>query len=255
MFGNDINFQDYIDVDDDGARYVHTRNLLANADQLHQKQDSGVILETDIPLLDYALSTANRAYGSVGAPTRAPLDPDFLLSLALLGQFLGRMRASLFGGGQLHTWIPPHARANIADFPHLKSRSGYVNMFTYKMAKEGWCPRALSTMQGSFLLEYQYFAVLLPNLQKDRKDHTACTSTQCLASQIEKSTYQTAHTRVDCKCHFSGFDPTDPGRILQDGKLPLVAWKRGKPNLIAGKFDAKYVAISHVWSDGLGNPY
>ncbi|KAF4543409.1 Het domain protein [Lasiodiplodia theobromae] len=255
MFGDDIKFQDYIDVDNDGTRYVHTRNLLENADQLRQKRDSGVILETDTPLLDRALSTANRAYGCVGAHTRAPLDPYFLLSLALLGQFLGRMRASLIGEGQLHTWTPPHARANIAEFPHLKSRSGYVSMLTYKMAKEGWCPRALSTIQGSFLLEYQYFAALLPNLQKDGKDHTGCTSTQCLASQIEKSTYQTAHTRAGCNCHFSGFDPTDLGMILQDGKLPLVAWDHGKPNLIAGQFDAKYVAISHVWSDGLGNPY
>lgn len=263
IFGNIVVFEDYID-EESGTKYVHTRSLQAHADQLIATRDSGRLLETDMAPLDFSLQAAQSAYDFIRKEHEDALDPYFLLSLSLLGQFLGCLRQVLFSSNDfipqtnIFAWEPPYILADIEKFESITSwRNNRANLLEYEMIQEGWCPRVVSLMQGTVGLEYRYFTSMLRNFQRDRRHCELCTRTQCLASQLQKSSYRTVHTSNGCLCSFQGFDSTTVEAIVEAGELPLVAWDRNHHvvNLGSGKFDAPYVAISHVWSDGLGNPH
>lgn len=262
-FGDIVIFEDYID-EEDGTQYVHTRNLLAHADQLVATRASGRLLETDIAPMDCSLQTAYLVYDFIRKEHGDGLDPYFLLSISLLGRFLACLRKFLFRGddiisrGHVLVWQPPFIRVDVEKFGNILSWSDdRANLLEYEMIQEGWCLRAVSLLQGFIGLEYQYFTSMLRNLQKGRRHCGLCTRTQCLASQLQKSTYRTVHTRTDCLCPFRGFDSAAVETMLEEGELPLVAWDRKieMASLAPAKVGVPYVAISHVWSDGLGNPH
>lgn len=250
-FGDAIVFQDYID-EESGTKYIHTRNLLLHADQLILKRDSGLVTENDMYRLDRSLQTAYIACQFIAGVRESALDPYFVLSLSLLGRFMTCLQRVCF---QDSYRMPPIYRAVWS--PPLVRTNHQTDVLEYEMMEQGWCPTAVHKSQQLFGLEYRYFTSFLSNVQKGECHHRVCTETQCLAFQIQKSSYRTVHTNDGCNCHFRGFKETALEMILETGDLPLVAWDRHKKvvDLIPGRFDTKYVAISHVWSDGLGNPH
>lgn len=246
-FGDAIVFQDFID-EESSTKYVHTRKLLAYTDQHVSKGESGLLTASDMLRLNRSLKTANLA-SIFFAKTPAPaLDPYFLLSLSLLGQFLTNLE-HFFLRRHYFVWRTPRFDYN----PDLLQ---HTDILQHEMIEHGWCPRAIAKSKQLMGLNYYYFTSFLRNLQQDRH-HGVCTDTQCLATQIQKSSYRTEHSSDCCSCSFQGFEQAAVEKVLDGGELPLVAWDRsnGVVKLISRTFDATYVAISHVWSDGLGNPH
>ena len=132
-------------------------------------------------------------------------------------------------------------------------------------------------------------AALFVLAQMDRRQeatrHRACNSELCHAFQIDEATYVTQHTE-DCDrstCHSVGFDPAEhPYRITETAykswlpqvptkfrSLPVWTFREENINVVRVslasadsaallQLDPKqgriFVAISHVWADGLGNP-
>ncbi|KAL0257662.1 hypothetical protein SLS55_006825 [Diplodia seriata] len=261
--GDDLIFEDYIE-EESGTKYVHTRNLFVHADELVEKRNTGLVLESDMYPLDRAIHTAFLALAFIRKMPGDALDSYFILSLSLMGRFMTCLRQILFRDGDLDStkdddvWEPPRIRAEAGWWEHGSAQDDSISILAHEMFKEEWCPRAISILQGNFGgLECRYLASLLRNFQKGRISHQACTQTQCFASQIQKSSYQTVHTSAGCDCHFRGFDSKAVEKILEAGHLPLVVWNRRDEtlSLISGQFSATYVALSHVWSDGLGNPH
>lgn len=108
-------------------------------------------------------------------------------------------------------------------------------------------------------LSFRYCALYL-GLPDDRRDYGLCTLAHCVAYQIDKSRYIYRHAEENCNCQHVGVNLEEMCSTLQSGHIPLIRTRElmKKENvalLNTSILDVKYVAISHVWSDGLGNPW
>ena len=100
-----------------------------------------------------------------------------------------------------------------------------------------------------------------------RKDHTSCRGdSTCQAHQLNAKTYQTQHVTGCLGCREHGLSSEKISSVLSSEKtiVPLVTIDTNNSECIVNMFAAdisqaeaipRYVAVSHVWSDGKGNPH
>ncbi|KAI9740183.1 MAG: hypothetical protein M1834_004761 [Cirrosporium novae-zelandiae] len=98
------------------------------------------------------------------------------------------------------------------------------------------------------------------------KDHSKCTGLSdygCRADDIDESSYQTKHTDDCLGCEQLLVPDSAADIVLQSGilliKMVIESGSNGKLVVEASETASgnlkRYVAISHVWSDGMGNPH
>ena len=137
------------------------------------------------------------------------------------------------------------------------------NFLCDEMLEKGWCifdvHRIDLTTKGAATL---YF---LANLQPTRagRDHSKCTKDLCTWMMVN-DVYKTRHATPDCQCesHFSGIN--DVRKILQESdEIPLIRQVGSQNDSASSQFEiipsisslsGDFIAISHVWAEGLGNP-
>jgi hypothetical protein len=71
--------------------------------------------------------------------------------------------------------------------------------------------------------------------------------------------YHVGHLEDDCTCSELFIDTSEiTGILLHGNKIPLLRFVGGmedlKAEIVESTCESKYIAISHVWTDGLGNP-
>jgi hypothetical protein len=144
------------------------------------------------------------------------------------------------------------------------------------MCQDGWCPSELVMIFGSFSVAGIYF---LSHLERPNQDHIhqaepqeppidsgtellthkpLCSRRHCSLYQLDQDSYQTKHTTECLGC--------DEMRVLNDELLAILG--RHQIPIVTAIGDTErqttiklqhyvegkpYVAISHVWADGLGN--
>lgn len=123
------------------------------------------------------------------------------------------------------------------------------------LQKNGWCPSETSLILQSFENTSAFFASRLERL-RTKADHSKCTTNKCFAFHINTDEYETQHTK-DCRgCTNVSIDYDELAEILHLNKTPRarVEVMDEEPHIVLTLADSgPYVAISHVWSDGLGN--
>lgn len=91
------------------------------------------------------------------------------------------------------------------------------------------------------------------------RSHHKCTKLECVAAQIDTTKYETQHVSSDCDCSFVKVAAHELANSLSLGRIPRIRIEvRGaaSDNIRTSVVDeGPYVAISHVWSHGLGNQY
>ncbi|KAG8422117.1 hypothetical protein J3459_010702 [Metarhizium acridum] len=128
-----------------------------------------------------------------------------------------------------------------------------------KMVRNGWCPSEIekirSQLQGLYTMHYT------SQLKKPTPwlDHSSCAKTFCGAFRIDMSTYEPAHVQDGCGCEFIEADPAKVAGILTNtDSFPVVRVEGDLDDvkIVVEEFEqgVSYVALSHVWADGLGNP-
>ena len=93
-------------------------------------------------------------------------------------------------------------------------------------------------------------------------DHSQCTESACSAYNIDESSYVPGHTLVCNGQNCSLIEVTSRGisSMIEDGfGVPLMSCSvspsgRIQTGLVRAEPRQEYIAISHVWSGGLGNP-
>ena len=128
------------------------------------------------------------------------------------------------------------------------------------MLSSGWCPSQLNSVldDAASLQARHLFAYL--GRPESSKAHQRCNEQQCLSLQNDIYTYQTQHTTIDCECEEFSAETTELSKILESGCLPLLRirkahnLKKVSVDLVSSQLHTEYVALSHVWADGLGNP-
>ena len=179
-------------------------------------------------------------------------------------------------------------RAFTFDFKFTDLFNGVpARLLADSFSENGWCPRERKIIND--LVEGDK-CVLFLCAQLDRRDdqtrHSSCNEKMCYAYQVDNATYKTRHVRPDCRCEFIGFGRSQTGGAQsaiskavmkvtsQESRFPkklnsapMILYQNGELRIVeispmvaeAGRlikpFGNRYVAISHVWADGMGNPH
>ncbi|KAI4265408.1 MAG: hypothetical protein L6R38_009446 [Xanthoria sp. 2 TBL-2021] len=130
----------------------------------------------------------------------------------------------------------------------------------------GWCTSEASAIMDRFSASgVQYMTQIDPPNPSNHLQGGQCLHYKCCLRQLNDTTYRTKHA-PDCsgQCETISADPNVLASILVDrNTIPLIhasnrPWHdNGKaPEIILEPWNGSrpFVAISHVWADGLGNP-
>lgn len=132
----------------------------------------------------------------------------------------------------------------------------------YQMISEGSCRRAIHRLDSTFLLIGGYLSSRLQFPGVTEPTHAECTTIECRSDQMVDFTYTRRHQET-CQLCFDMSDenvPSSVAAILRNGGIPVLRLSpESSPQeliveVLATSSERPYVAFSHVWSDGLGNP-
>lgn len=254
-FDNLARFEDFVDQDSGGTTVIHTKNLLKVAEH-HAAQPKK--MDRFDHIVD-CLQTASSVYNTL--VVAGSLDPMFLLSIGLTLDFVCSYNQRLYdpSGFRIESISKDPFTREQPGMAEFEDSDKLVPFLTSEMVSSGWCPNAAARMSRSRLsLSTKYVASTLspPDIMKD---HGKCTKNACQANMICKETYKHQHAEAECNCDLVHVDMSQLCGILDKGSIPVVKPSNiqasGRPlQLEESTKETNYVAISHVWSDGLGNP-
>ncbi|KAI1609032.1 hypothetical protein EDD37DRAFT_612334 [Exophiala viscosa] len=121
-----------------------------------------------------------------------------------------------------------------------------------------WCPSELNLLRLTFDNSSFYFASLLKRTT-NKASHAKCTSNKCLAFELKQSDYQPGHLRGCDGCRAISINSAELRQILESNdesaypRVKITITDDDEINLSMTN-TGSYIAISHVWSDGLGHP-
>ena len=182
--------------------------------------------------------------------TGPSFDARIKLSLASLGEvFALAVNEAYNATGAKHNECP-NTFAFLIDYENWKKT----------MLSTGWCPSQVTIIfGGSLYLQSLHYLKFLGSPASGGL-HRKCNNDQCLAYQVDLARYHTKHLN-GCHCEHLSIDTTRLNEILESGSLPLVRIRKGNTldelciELSASEATSHYIALSHVWADGLGNPF
>ena len=176
--------------------------------------------------------------------------------------FDARVKVSLASLGELFTLAAneayrpqndkcPSTFSVLLDLDHWKST----------VLWSGWCPSQVEIMfDGISHIQTLHFLTFLGQPNSDDCHWRCKKNDKCLANQSNLPTYQTKHV-TGCNCEQLSIDTKRLNEILEDGYLPLLRIQQGHTlnelsvELVSSQATSRYIALSHVWADGLGNPH
>lgn len=242
-----------------------TRNLvfvvtIVNCLERHDQDSHSVQGDShSVSLHDYLMSN----------PVKNPLSPEITLSINLLIDVI-------YGGSQLDASNSKFTHRNVFTYKHNRL-ARWASPITLRMRRDGWCHYNISmlherlnsaglcfasdlerpstdlvhpTIRVSKALDPK--APLVPSKQTD-----LCTHYRCAQTMLKPEEYKTKHVDGCNGCVDMVADRDEIHSILlEKGSFPLILTideDDERVTLCEYDDDLSYVAISHVWSDGLGN--
>ncbi|KAI0751791.1 hypothetical protein C8Q80DRAFT_1159325 [Daedaleopsis nitida] len=125
-----------------------------------------------------------------------------------------------------------------------------------RMHRTGWCPNAVSqpfmaTLSGIPIVSN--IVQLPPYVRKDPDEHRNCVQSACVLYTItDTDAYVPQHVDPTCSCEYTRPPFEDVVRLLSQGVVPAVVYDGTRLHVQPAEDDT-YVAISHVWADGMGS--
>lgn len=130
-----------------------------------------------------------------------------------------------------------------------------------RMLTDGWCPNRVSMLEQLLTSSAMYFASSMGGVETASAKHATCVEDRCMVHHLDRETYRSKHLCDKGLCNFIGSEAEDIGAAVESGGIPLLRLIESplhndvhvevvRSDL---KTPPKYVAISHVWSDGRGN--
>ena len=180
------------------------------------------------------------------------LDPNILLLLASLGQtFVYAVEEAFNKKDHVRKEGCPVAWCSRIGDDYWKGR----------FLAHGWCVTEVKLILDVTLsLQTRHFLACIDKTDTEQ-NHQGCETQHCMVYQNDLGAYQTRHVSKECDCEGISIDPRTLYNILRTKALPLIRVRRGQTlgdlsvDIVASQPKCRYVALSHVWADGLGNPY
>ena len=137
--------------------------------------------------------------------------------------------------------------------------SGEVTQFERLLGRSGWCPSQIDVMVRSpaSVQSLYFFTSMHDSVSAGR--HNLCDNVKCVAYQTDFESYATQHVNRSCRCDEFCVDMSSLDNILGTGALALLRIRGAEAldqltvEVVASQPDSQYLALSHVWADGLGN--
>lgn len=237
----------FVNEDENGSLWVNTSRIDHHI-RMWAEYFNG--LEKDLETLKSLTSKMHRCLNDVAilsnilyASDNCPLPVEVILSIKVLGCTIESALAWYWNFKTPRKW-------------------GLKDIAASRMLQTGWCLRDVS-MASHYLSEITMFYASYAKRNYQQQDHSQCTETLCVVNQIEESSYQTQHTNGKCQCQHIEPDQEKIRKILKKGQVPIISLtsKTAPDNTKTLEVEIKahaymrwFMAISHVWSDGLGNP-
>ncbi|KAH8730145.1 hypothetical protein GQ44DRAFT_756640 [Phaeosphaeriaceae sp. PMI808] len=129
-----------------------------------------------------------------------------------------------------------------------------------RMVENGWCIHQIHKVLSQFDYKTSYFFATLPRLKRGNICHDQCTEKSCQGWNSLPGATQARHQDVNCTCSTVSVSSVEVAKMIKKGHIPLVSVKEDEIQglvleLHVMKRSSKFVAISHVWADGLGNAF
>jgi hypothetical protein len=142
---------------------------------------------------------------------------------------------------------------------HFRLYQGiHSSILSQHMLNCGWCENDLSKLRRHADITAQYFLSSFPP-PRGTINHSRCVEYECLADQIEDANYQSIHNTPGCMCKHLGPSSEEIVSAIERGIVPLIKLTSQNNSttyqldVVERQTETHYVAISHVWSHGLGN--
>lgn len=123
------------------------------------------------------------------------------------------------------------------------------------MCKAGWCQYTIRTELLASILRpnlLSQVARVPPFVRGAVGEHRDCRPSTCKFYQVDTEAYTRCHVSPSCSCEYKMPSVEDVVRLLDDGKIPVVVFDGDRLH-VQPSVDNSYVAISHVWADGIGS--
>ncbi|KAH8589133.1 hypothetical protein B0O99DRAFT_676973 [Bisporella sp. PMI_857] len=177
--------------------------------------------------------------------TKWPVSEEISMSIIALVYTLGEGTADFYGKSASHK-LPTSA------------------LLRRRMIQAGWCPTDVQRIERDMSIDGHYYIATLSK-PLGNLSHKKCTSLICTSNLVSEDDYLVKHTDECCTCEHCRenhvqIDLAQVLKIIDAGGFPIVSWIASENRLDVKEFNAEkgnkpiYVAISHVWADGMGNP-
>lgn len=250
-----VKIDDFVRETEQGQRVIMTAALPGYLDEwerrerLLNEETQREHLRKVVTILSQANEAVNSNLG-MSIPFDESFTPprDIELSIMVLGETLTNAAAEIWP-----FWVDFVEPGEFGLRSHFGRWQSPITMT--RMIQNSWCPSDVALLHQTLDQTGLYITSTLnrPVVQK----HTECPWDKCLANDIDERVYRTKHTRHGCSCKHIVVDSEALSSIILRGVSPSIAvWpgKGGDGDVRIGITDSEpYVAISHVWSHGLGN--
>lgn len=117
-----------------------------------------------------------------------------------------------------------------------------------------WCPALRYKILTTYSTSAAYYLSSLPRIRVIEASHAMCTDFECTLWQDE-SQYVQSHCCENKDCGSMIEMPFQQMKdIINGGSIPILSFEDGQIQPHEAVAELPYMALSHVWSGGLGNP-
>ena len=179
-------------------------------------------------------------------------------SIKVLLQELGSAKYPLQHVNPFSRDSPPITQKKFVSEAGTRWRVDPSRVIQYQMSLSGWCPAQICFLSQKYSCRALYYISGLHG--GSGVNHDRCTTQECTANNINERTYQPQHTTEGCECVPIGSPSARTALIIAAGDIPVVLCTYSSAgqlqlDIVPATPKLKYIAISHVWSGGLGNPH
>ncbi|KAL8709614.1 MAG: hypothetical protein Q9220_005706 [cf. Caloplaca sp. 1 TL-2023] len=138
-----------------------------------------------------------------------------------------------------------------------------VSLLEERFLKNSWCAYQVALLWRRYSSSTMYYLSSLPRKRAfGGMEHGECSQSRCTVTSIDPATYEHQHIEGcpanDDKCRMAGVSSCDVAICIGRGRIPLIEFGESthggiRPCLVESNSTSRYVAVSHVWSGGLGN--
>lgn len=281
--GEVVDLEDFVETNSKGEKVITTlplRNYLLRWRERELRHGHSLQVGPDpwyirLRLIDDCLEEANsitRRLLSSSTPSSAfpaqkpEVLPEISLSIIILGSTLNAAKESVIPesiSDQTMDTFGSDAQLGIlllsGQIPYISRAIGLWGPATYtlqKLQQNGWCQIEIEMLQELYDTGQYYVSQLRRPQTSVAIGHGNCTRSKCVAYQIDSEHYHPQH-RSNCRgCDEIGFPTAYIEDLVMNNKIPLVMVEKSgdvmQPSLRYSD-GCDYIAISHVWAQGLGN--